>query len=141
MGEKAISNGLFESAADNAMVKHPDGLVTDDSAEPYGKVLSHEDTQAFYLSEFFINMLKNSNDPRLPLIATVCSNPSENGKVILISEIMTRPNRSACRLVMIQKGMSGTCLMLLAIRELTGDHTILYRTVRPTHVRMHRLCY
>nr|WP_129732684.1 SusD/RagB family nutrient-binding outer membrane lipoprotein [Parabacteroides goldsteinii] len=75
--KKAISNGLFESAADNAMVKHPDGLVTDDSAEPYGKVLSHEDPQAFYLSEFFINMLKNSNDPRLPLIATVCSNPSE----------------------------------------------------------------
>lgn len=59
--------------ADNAMVIHPDGTNTDDSAEPYGKIFSGSDPQAFFLSEFFIDLLKD--DPRLALVATVCENP------------------------------------------------------------------
>lgn len=68
---KAVSNGLFTSNDDNAMVKHVSGSPTDDSAEPYGKVFTSLDTQAFFLSETFINMLQD--DPRLPLVATVCN--------------------------------------------------------------------
>lgn len=75
--KKAVSNGLFESVSDNAMVAHPDGSGLDDGSEPYGKVLAHEDPQAFYVSEYFVNLLKSTNDPRLRLIATVCDNPSE----------------------------------------------------------------
>lgn len=67
---------LIDDPANNIMVAHPDGQGTDDSAEPYGKIFSHEDTQAFYLSEYFINELKRTQDPRLCLIATRCDNPA-----------------------------------------------------------------
>ncbi len=75
--QKAVANGLFANATDNAMVRHTDGSGLDDGSEPYGKVFAHEDPQAFYLSETFVNLLKNTGDPRLSLIATVCQNPGE----------------------------------------------------------------
>ena len=62
---KAVSNGLFVSNDDNAIVRHTNGSPSDDSAEPYGKVFSSLDTQAFYISETFINILQD--DPRLSL--------------------------------------------------------------------------
>ncbi len=34
---KAVSNGLFVSNDDNAIVRHTNGSPSDDSAEPYGK--------------------------------------------------------------------------------------------------------
>lgn len=74
---KAVKNGLFADNSDNAMVKHPNGSPNDDSAEPYAKVFSSLDTQAFYLSETFINMLQG--DPRLPLVATVCTKGPKSG--------------------------------------------------------------
>lgn len=74
---KAITNGLFTSVEDNAMVAHSDAIVTNDSAEPYGKIFSNEDPQAFYISEYFIDALKESKDPRIHLIATKCENPEE----------------------------------------------------------------
>jgi hypothetical protein len=76
--EKALANGLFTNAEDNAALPHADGLVTDDSAEPFGKILSNEDPAKFYLSEYFIGQLKETKDPRIHLIATRCStNPEE----------------------------------------------------------------
>ena len=74
---KAVSNGLFVSNDDNAIVRHTNGSPSDDSAEPYGKVFSSLDTQAFYISETFINILQD--DPRLPLIATVCTRDPKPG--------------------------------------------------------------
>lgn len=74
---KAIQNGLFTSQEDNAMVAHTDAIVTNDSAEPYGKIFSNEDPQAFYISEYFIDALKETKDPRIHLIATKCENPQE----------------------------------------------------------------
>lgn len=73
---KAVANGLFESAADNAMLRHSEAIVTNDSAEPFGKILSNEDVGKFYISEFFIDELKGTNDPRIHLIATKCTNPT-----------------------------------------------------------------
>lgn len=74
--QKALSNGLFASADDNAIVKHSDGSTANDSAEPYGKIFSESDPQAFYLSKFFIDELKGTSDPRTQMIATRCSKPS-----------------------------------------------------------------
>ncbi len=74
---KALSNGLFVSAEDNAILQHTDGVVTNDSAEPFGKILSHEDPAKFFLSEFFVNQLKETADPRIHLIATQCSTNPE----------------------------------------------------------------
>ena len=74
---KAVANGLFVSNDDNAIVRHANGSPSDDSAEPYGKVFSSLDTQAFFISETFIEILKD--DPRLPLIATVCTKDPKPG--------------------------------------------------------------
>lgn len=72
----AVTNGIITQQSDNAILFHTDGNPNDDSAEPYGKILSKEDPDAFFLSEFFINMLKDTNDPRLALIASVVENPN-----------------------------------------------------------------
>lgn len=68
---KAVTNGMFASNADNAIVKHTSGTPNDDSGEPYGKIFGSMDTEAFFISETFINILQG--DPRLPSIATVCT--------------------------------------------------------------------
>ena len=69
----AVDNGIIMSNEDNAMLQHPNGSVADDSSEPYGKIFSDTDAGAFFLAEYFVNLLKSTNDPRLALIATVCS--------------------------------------------------------------------
>lgn len=72
----AVNNGIIEQTSDNAILFRPDGNVNDDSAEPYGKIFSQSEPNAFFLSEYFVNMLKSTNDPRLPLIGSVVENPS-----------------------------------------------------------------
>lgn len=73
--KKAVANGLISSNSDNVKLNHPEGVTTDDSAEPYAKIFAHEDKE-FFLSEVFVDQLKNTNDPRLALIGTVCADPS-----------------------------------------------------------------
>lgn len=73
---KALANGVFTSRDDEAILKHTDGSTSNDSAEPYGKIFSESDPQAFYMSETFITELKNTNDPRLRMIATTVAKPS-----------------------------------------------------------------
>ncbi len=72
----AVNNGIIDNQDDNAVLFRRDANVTNDSAEPYGKIFTQEDQQAFFLSEFFVNMLKDTNDPRLALIGIVTSNPA-----------------------------------------------------------------
>lgn len=71
----AVNNGIIDSQDDNVILYRRDANVTNDSAEPYGKIFTQEDQQAFFLSEFFVNLLKNTSDPRLALIGIVTSNP------------------------------------------------------------------
>lgn len=73
---KAVSNGLITSNAENVKLEHPAGVTTDDSSEPYAKIYSHEDRGEFFVSEYFVNMLKETSDPRLSLITTVCEDPT-----------------------------------------------------------------
>lgn len=68
---KALANGLMTSNDDNCILQHTDGVTTNDSSEPFAKIISHEDRE-FYLSNVFVNMLKSTNDPRLSMIATKC---------------------------------------------------------------------
>lgn len=74
--KKAVANGVFTSAEESAIVMHNDGTPSTDSAEPFGKIVSDSDPQAFYLSEFFINALKGKADPRIHMIATKCAFPA-----------------------------------------------------------------
>lgn len=74
--KKAVANGLITSNAENAILNHPGGNTNDDSAEPYAKIFAHMDCGHFFLNDVFVNMLKNTKDPRLALIGTVCDDPT-----------------------------------------------------------------
>lgn len=71
---KALANGLITSNDENVKLDHPGGVTTNDSAEPFAKINAHEDKE-FFLSKTFVDILVNTGDPRLSLIATVCENP------------------------------------------------------------------
>ena len=71
----AVNNGLFTSNEDNAMLLHTNAVTTNDTSEPYAKIYAHEDRGNFFVNKFFIDMLKETKDPRLSLIATVCEDP------------------------------------------------------------------
>ncbi|MDR1341830.1 MAG: SusD/RagB family nutrient-binding outer membrane lipoprotein [Prevotellaceae bacterium] len=74
---KALANGVITSTDENAMLRHTDGIATNDSAEPYGKIFSESNPDAFFISETFMNMLTGANDPRIALIGTVCTDPGK----------------------------------------------------------------
>ncbi len=71
--KKAVDGGLYTGNADNAIIKHD--ATTDDAADASGKVLCYLDPDASRVSQTFIDHLRNSKDPRLTYIATVCENP------------------------------------------------------------------
>ena len=73
----AVKNGIIMSNDENAYLLRSDGLVTKDSSEPYAKIFVESDAGKFFLSETFVNMLKSTNDPRLPLIGTICEDPTK----------------------------------------------------------------
>jgi len=73
----AINGGLFTNNADNAKIEHPDATTSNNSCEPFGKIYSHEDPNAYRMSESFVNLLRDTNDPRLRLICTVVNDPSK----------------------------------------------------------------
>lgn len=72
----AVAGGLFLSNDESAIVKHTAGVTANNSAEPFGKVYVHEDPNAYRMSESFINLLRNSKDPRLSFLATVVKDPT-----------------------------------------------------------------
>lgn len=72
----AVSGGLFANNDESALVLHPGAVTANNSAEPFGKIYVHEDPNAYRMSESFINLLKNTNDPRLRFLATVVADPS-----------------------------------------------------------------
>ncbi|MCW2263152.1 MULTISPECIES: SusD/RagB family nutrient-binding outer membrane lipoprotein [Sphingobacterium] len=71
----AVTGGLFTSNDESALVLHPGAVTANNSAEPFAKIYAHEDPNAYRMSESFINLLKNTNDPRLRFIATVVADP------------------------------------------------------------------
>ncbi len=68
---KAYSNGVITSTADNGVLMHAGGVTTNDSSEPYAKVLVHEDPGVAFINKTFYDILANANDPRIPLIMAV----------------------------------------------------------------------
>ena len=61
---KAVAGGVITTNIDNAMVRHDANY-----ANPAGNTLNATEAANFYLTEPFVNFLKNSNDPRLRSIA------------------------------------------------------------------------
>lgn len=61
---KAFAGGVILTNADNAAVRHDANYLN-----PAGNTLNATEAANFYLTEPFVNFLKNSNDPRLSAIA------------------------------------------------------------------------
>jgi hypothetical protein len=70
----AIQGGVFRSNADNAIVPHQN-ITGTPVINGTGLILIGNDPNGYRLSQTFVNFLRNSNDPRLSYLATVCSNP------------------------------------------------------------------
>lgn len=68
---KAYAGGCITTVADDCMLQHKDGVVGNDSAEPYAKIVSHEDPGVAFISRTFLNKLQELQDPRIPLIMAV----------------------------------------------------------------------
>ena len=69
---KAVAGGLITKNEENVLLKHSGGVVGNDSSEPYAKIfVNGESVVNFFLHENFVDCLKKTNDPRLPLIAAV----------------------------------------------------------------------
>lgn len=60
----AFAGGVILSNADNAMLRHDANY-----AQPIGNTLNSTEAANYYLTEPFVNYLKNTNDPRLSSIA------------------------------------------------------------------------
>lgn len=60
----AFAGGVILSNADNALMRH-----TSDYINPIGNTLNSTEAANFYLTEPFVDYLKNTNDPRLSSIA------------------------------------------------------------------------
>jgi hypothetical protein len=73
----AVNGGLFESNEDNAKIEHPSASTSKNSCEPFGKIYCHEDPNACRMSESFVDLLRNTSDPRLRLLCTVVEDPSK----------------------------------------------------------------
>lgn len=68
---KAYKNGVITETADNCVLNHEGGVTTNDSSEPYAKIIVHEDPGVAYINETFMNVLTSTHDPRIPLIMCV----------------------------------------------------------------------
>ena len=62
--QAAFAGGVIMSNGDNAFMRH-----TNDYTNPIGGTLNSTEAANLYLTEAFINFLKNTNDPRLSSIA------------------------------------------------------------------------
>ena len=68
---KAFANGVITETADNCMLMHSGGTTTNDSSEPYAKIIIHEDPGVAFISDTFMNILTSTSDPRIPMIMAV----------------------------------------------------------------------
>ncbi|HVY73205.1 MAG TPA: SusD/RagB family nutrient-binding outer membrane lipoprotein [Puia sp.] len=75
--QTAVSGGVMSSIDDNALFSH--NGYTPGTATIFGSgwVLDGVDANASRISTMFMNVLKSTNDPRLPYIATVSTNPND----------------------------------------------------------------
>lgn len=68
---KAYANGVITTNADDCYLMHTGGVTTNDSSEPYAKIIVHEDPGIAYINPTFYDSLNVHHDPRIPLIMCV----------------------------------------------------------------------
>lgn len=108
---KAYANGVITENADDCYLLHTGGSASNDSAEPYAKIMIHEDQGVAFINTTFYNILAQANDPRIPLI--MCTYPTDyNTKD-------TDPAVAANAAPELQKGLPGFFSM-----SATSDYSI-----------------
>jgi hypothetical protein len=70
----AAGGGVFRGNADNAIVPHQN-VTGAPVINGTGLILIGNDPNGYRVSQTFVNFLRNSGDPRLPFLTTVCTNP------------------------------------------------------------------
>jgi hypothetical protein len=81
---KAVTGGVMQSNADNAMIRHNPTF-----ANPVGSQLNGGQSAFFYLAQDFVNHLKNANDPRLESISVRYVGAASGAQ-----QVETRANRT-----------------------------------------------
>ena len=71
----AVQGGVMNTIGDNAVLQHQNVTGTP-VTNGTGLILIANDPNAYRLSATFVNFLQHTGDPRLPYLATVCSNPN-----------------------------------------------------------------
>ncbi len=71
--KKAVAGGVMDANGDNCYMRHSSTFES-----PYNSFLNGSEKVNFYLGEPFVEFLKTSADPRLPVIAVKYENPSSN---------------------------------------------------------------
>lgn len=82
---KAVSGGLMQSNADNAIIRHNASF-----ANPVGSQLNGGQSAFFYLAEDFVSFLKSKDDPRLMAIAVRYVGASSGAQ-----QVESRANRTS----------------------------------------------
>ena len=68
---KAYANGVIEDTEDNCYLMHSGGSFSNDSSEPYAKIYVYSDPGVAYINEVFMDVLQDTNDPRIPLFCCI----------------------------------------------------------------------
>lgn len=74
--QTAVQGGVMNSNADNAIIQHQN-LSGTPVANGSGLILIGNDPNGYRLSATFVNYLKNTGDPRLSYLATLCADPAD----------------------------------------------------------------
>ena len=72
--QTAVHGGVMSSNTDNAILHH-ENVTGTPVVNGTGLVLLGNDPAGYRLSDTFISFLRNTGDPRLPYLATVCADP------------------------------------------------------------------
>ncbi len=75
---RAVQGGVMSSYTDNAIIRHQAVTGTPVVNGP-GLIFVSNDPNGYRLSETFVNCLRNTADPRLGFLGTVCSDPTNPG--------------------------------------------------------------
>jgi len=72
--QTAVQGGVMSGNTDNAVLRH-ENVTGTPVVNGTGLILLGNDPAGYRLSETFVSMLRNTGDPRLPYLATVCADP------------------------------------------------------------------
>ncbi len=71
----AVQGGVMQSYTDNAILQH-ENVAGTPVVNGTGLILVGNDPDGYRLSKTFVDYLQQQGDPRLPYLATICSNPN-----------------------------------------------------------------